>query len=104
MKKLNDVRVGILKIPVTRIILLILSDMIAILLSSVLSLYVRYEFKFMDVKREFWEAVLEAYFPNVVITLIIFYIFRYQPHQQSGRAQLHDCGCRGSGKCYFEGN
>lgn len=76
MKKLNDVRVGILKIPVTRIILLIMSDMIAILLSSVLSLYVRYEFKFMDVKREFWEAILEAYFPNVVITLIIFYIFR----------------------------
>lgn len=46
------------------------------MLSSVLSLYVRYEFSFMDVQKEFWEAVLEAYLINVVITLIIFYIFR----------------------------
>ena len=76
MKNLNDIRIGILKIPITRIILLIMTDMITILLSSVLSLYVRYELKFMNVPREFWEAVLEAYFPNVLITLIIFYIFR----------------------------
>ncbi len=76
MKRLNDVRIGILKIPVTRIVLLILSDMFAILLASMLSLYVRYEFQFMDVPRAFWVAVLEAYFPNVLITLIIFNIFR----------------------------
>ncbi len=76
MKRINDIRIGILKIPVSRIALLFLSDMAAILLASVLSLYVRYEFKFMDVPRTFWEAVLEAYFPNVLITLIIFYIFK----------------------------
>ena len=76
MKSLNDVRIGILKIPVTRIVLLILSDMFAILLASMLSLYVRYEFQFMDVPRAFWVAVLEVYFPNVLITLIIFNIFR----------------------------
>jgi len=76
VKKLNDIRIGILQIPVTRIALLVLADMISIMLSSVLSLYVRYEFSFMDVQKEFWEAVLEAYLINVVITLIIFYIFR----------------------------
>lgn len=76
MKKLRDVRVGFLKIPVTRIILLIMSDLIAILLASVLSLYVRYEFKFMDVPRDFWEAVLGIYFYNVVVTLVVFSIFR----------------------------
>ena len=76
MKKLDDIKIGILQIPLTRIILLILADMTAILLASVLSLYVRYELRFMDVPREFWEAVLKAYFPNVLITLIIFYIFR----------------------------
>lgn len=76
MKKFNDIRIGILQIPVTRIALLVLADMISIMLSSVLSLYVRYEFSFMDVQKEFWEAVLEAYLINVVITLIIFYIFR----------------------------
>ena len=76
MKKLKDIRIGILQIPVTRIALLVLADMISIMLSSVLSLYVRYEFSFMDVQKEFWEAILEAYLINVVITLIIFYIFR----------------------------
>jgi len=76
MKKLNDVRVGILRIPVTRIALLIISDLLAILLASVLSLYVRYDFHFMEVPREFWSAVLMAYPYNVVILLIIFNIFR----------------------------
>jgi len=76
MKKLNDIRVGILGIPVTRIILLVMSDCFAVLLASFLSLFVRYELKFMDVPKEFWEAVLEAYIPNLVIVFIVFSIFR----------------------------
>ncbi|MCH5342418.1 MAG: polysaccharide biosynthesis protein [Acetatifactor sp.] len=76
MKKLNEVRAGLLKVPVTRIALLIVADLFAILLSEVLSLYVRYDFKFMDVSREFWEAILVIYPFNVVLTLIIFYIFK----------------------------
>lgn len=76
MKKLNDIRIGILRIPVTRIILLILTDCFAVLAASVLSLYVRYEFHFMDVPREFWDAILKAYIPNFVIVLIVFNIFR----------------------------
>jgi len=76
MKKLNDIRIGILRIPVTRIILLILTDCFAILAASVLSLFVRYELSFMAVPREFWEAILKAYIPNLVIVLIVFNIFR----------------------------
>lgn len=76
MKKLNDIRVGILKIPITRIIMLIIADMVAILLSSVLSLYVRYDFKFMDIPRHLWDIVFHAYIYNVGITLIVFNIFR----------------------------
>ena len=76
MKKLHDIRVGILKIPVTRIILLIVCDMLAVLAASVLSLYVRYDFRFMSIEPHFWEAIQGAYFVNVVITLLIFYIFR----------------------------
>lgn len=76
MKKWNDIRVGILKIPVTRIALLILADLISVLLASALSLYVRYDFTFMAVPREFWEAILEAYLPNVIVLLIVFNIFR----------------------------
>lgn len=59
MKKLKDIRVGILQIPVTRIALLIFADLLSVLLASVLSLYVRYDFRFMDVPRYFWEAILE---------------------------------------------
>ncbi len=76
MKKLNDVRVGILRIPVTRIIILIMSDLLAILLASVLSLYVRYDFKFMDVPRESWNTILTSYLYNVFIVLMVFNIFR----------------------------
>lgn len=76
MKKLNDVRVGILQIPVTRIALLILADLLSALLASALSLYVRYDFKFMDVPRYFWEAALECYIPNAVVLLIVFNLFR----------------------------
>ena len=76
MKKLNDVRVGILKVPVTRIALLIISDLFAILMSEVLSLYVRYDFKFMEVDRKFWEAALIIFPMNVLITLLVFYLFR----------------------------
>lgn len=76
MKKLNDVRVGILKIPVTRIALLMVSDLVAIMVASVLSLYVRYDFKFMDVPRGFWLAVLEAYIYNAIIVVAVFAIFK----------------------------
>ncbi len=76
MKKLNDIRVGILGIPVTRIALLVVSDLVSILMASVLSIYVRFDLKFMDVPRYFWENVLAIYLINVVVTIIIFYFFR----------------------------
>ncbi len=76
MKSLNDIRVGILKIPITRIILLVMCDLISILVASFLSLYVRYEFQLMEIPRAFWEAILKLYLLNVLITGIVFNIFR----------------------------
>ncbi len=76
MKKLNEIRVGILKIPVTRIMLLVVTDMVAVMAASALSLYVRYEFSFMSIEPQFWKAIQDAYLLNVFVTLIIFYIFR----------------------------
>lgn len=76
MKKLNDIRIGILRIPLTRIILLIGTDMLAVLVSSVLSLYVRHDFHFMDIRPAFWKAIRDAYIINVALLLLIFYIFR----------------------------
>ncbi len=75
MKKLNEIRVGILGIPVSRIVFLIVTDMVAILLASFLSLFVRYELRIMDVPSYFWEGVLKAYIPNVLITLLVFHLF-----------------------------
>lgn len=76
IKKLNDIRIGFLQIPLTRIILLMMSDIFAVLIAEVLSLYVRYDFKFMDVPREFWEAALKIYIPNVLFMLLIFHLLR----------------------------
>lgn len=76
MKKLNEIRVGILKVPITRILLLVVTDMVAVMASSALSLYVRYEFSFMSIEPQFWKAIQDAYLLNVFVTLIIFYIFR----------------------------
>ena len=59
MKKLNDIRVGILKIPITRIILLVVTDLFAVMASSALSLYVRYEFSFMSIDPQFWKAIMD---------------------------------------------
>ena len=76
MKKLNDIRVGILKIPITRIILLVVTDLFAVMASSALSLYVRYEFSFMSIDPQFWKAIQDAYLLNVFVTLVVFHIFR----------------------------
>ncbi len=76
MKKLSDIRVGILKIPINRIILLVVTDMFAVMASSVLSLYVRYEFSFGDIDPVFWKAIQDGYILNIFVTLVIFYIFR----------------------------
>ncbi len=75
MKEFKDIRVGILQIPLTRIILLIACDLVGVLAASVLSLYVRYDFHFMDIPRLYWDTAIGAYLPNILITLIVFHIF-----------------------------
>lgn len=76
MKQLKDIKVGILKIPLSRIVLLVISDALSVLIASVLGLYVRYDFKFMDIPKEFWNAVLSVYGYNILITLAVFCIFK----------------------------
>lgn len=76
MKKLGDIKVGILGIPLTRIILLVLADILSVLVASVFSLYVRYDFKFMDIEPRFWIAIQESYIINMLLTLLIFYFLK----------------------------
>lgn len=75
MKDLNDVKIGILKIPLTRIIMLVVCDILGILLASVLSLYVRYDFRFLEIPQSFWYTAIGSVIPNIVLTLLIFHIF-----------------------------
>lgn len=76
MKEVNDAKVDILKVPLTRLILLVVFDLFSVLLASVLSLYVRFDFKFVDVPGEYWEAILHNYIVNAVLMLLIFKLFR----------------------------
>lgn len=76
MKKISDVKIGLLQIPVTRIILLVACDLLSVLLATVLSLYVRYDFSFMEIPQNFWYAAIDLYFPNVLFLLLFFNIFR----------------------------
>lgn len=76
MKKLSDIKVGILQVPLTRIVLLVLADMLSVLVASVFSLYVRYDFRFMEIDPVFWGAIQESYIINVFLTLLIFYLFK----------------------------
>ena len=76
MKSIREVKIGILQIPVTRIILLVTCDILGVLLASVLSLYVRYDFRFMEIPQDFWYGAIDMFLPNVLILLLFFTIFR----------------------------
>ncbi len=75
MKDFKEIRVGVLRIPLIRIILLVVSDLMGIMLAAVLPLYVRYDFQFLEIPPEYWETAIGNYIPNVILTLLIFYIF-----------------------------
>ena len=50
--------------------------MMSVLLASVLSLYVRYDFRFMEIPQDFWYGAVDMFLPNVLILLLFFTIFR----------------------------
>lgn len=66
----------ILDIPLNRIIILTLMDICGMFAAGILSLYIRYDFKFMDIPRLFINTVMEAFPINVIITILIYWLFR----------------------------
>lgn len=66
----------ILDIPLNRIIILTLMDICGMFAAGILSLYIRYDFKFMDIPRLFINTVMEAFPVNVIITILIYWLFR----------------------------
>lgn len=75
MKNVNEARFGRFNIPIRRVILLVLLDVMSVLAASVLSLYIRYEFSFSDISQQHLDAVLWVFLPNVIVTLIVFALF-----------------------------
>lgn len=65
-----------LKIPINRIIALILLDIISVVVSSVASLYIRYDFKFSDIYPPFLVNLEHVLIPNVAMALIFFILWK----------------------------
>ena len=65
-----------LKIPINRIIALVIMDVMAILIASFAAVYIRFDFKFSQIPEYFLERY-EANLPyNIVATLILFVIWK----------------------------
>lgn len=58
-----------------RVVLLLIVDIIAILSSSFLALWIRFEFVLTDIDRTFLESVHSYVLINLVCTIAIFYVF-----------------------------
>lgn len=58
-----------------RVILLLVGDIIAIMLSSFLALWLRYELVFADIDRIFLESIYQYAGINIICTIAIFYAF-----------------------------
>lgn len=65
-----------LKIPVNRIIALILMDIMSVIVTSFAALYIRFEFSFSAIYREFLVRYEQLMIPNIVMTLLFFWIWK----------------------------
>ena len=65
-----------LKIPINRIIALILMDIMSILVASFVAIYWRFDFKFADIPMEYLDKFRAVLPYNVVITLLSFALWR----------------------------
>lgn len=58
-----------------RVILLLVEDVIAVMLSSFLALWIRYELIFADIDRIFLESIWQYAGINIMCTIAVFYVF-----------------------------
>lgn len=64
------------KIPSNRIFILLIMDIMAILVASFMSLYLRFEFKFDDIPRYFLEYYLNIIPFTILVALLFFWVWR----------------------------
>ena len=64
------------KVPLQRIIALVIMDIMSILLVSFAALYIRYDFSFQDIDPLFFKHCENLMIPNIIGTLIFFVIWK----------------------------
>ena len=67
---------NISKIPVHRILALVVMDVLSILLVSFAALYIRYDFSFQDINPLFLEHLSNLLIPNIIVSLLFFVIWK----------------------------
>lgn len=74
MKK--DTNTNFLKIPANRIIALILMDVMSVIVASFAALYIRFDFSFNAIYREFLIKYEHILIPNILMTLLFFTVWK----------------------------
>lgn len=74
MKK--NASTNFLKIPTNRIIALILMDILSVIVASFVALYIRFDFSFKAIYREFLIKYEHILIPNILMTLLFFAVWK----------------------------
>lgn len=67
---------GFLKIPINRIIALVVMDVMSILVASFAALLIRFEFSFKEIDRLYIERYERIMIPVILMTLLFYYIWK----------------------------
>ena len=65
-----------LKIPINRIIVLLILDIMSILVASFMAVFLRFEFKFSDIPLIYWEAYVNILPFTIMLTLVFYLIWK----------------------------
>ena len=69
-------KTNFLKIPANRIIALLIMDVMAILATSFMAIFLRFEFKFSDIPLIYWEAYTNILPFTILLTLAFYLIWK----------------------------
>ena len=71
MKKRKNI---LLEIPMNRIFVLVIMDVMSVMVASFLAIYLRFDFKFSSIPVDYFEKFKNILIPNIVVT-ILFFVF-----------------------------
>lgn len=68
--------ISFFKIPINRIIALILMDIMSIIVASFVALYIRFDFSFAGIPVEYFSKFEHILLPNILLTLVFFALWK----------------------------